>query len=273
MSAAETPTKRARNAVVRWTAAAVATAILTTSGSALAYRPFDGTDADTAHPGEFELEMGPAYQARAGRSASLALPALVLNQGLLPGWELVVDARNVVGADPNASAPPPRVDDVDVQLKWVLRRGSLQGASGLSIATEFGPLLPSLGGETGFGADANLIVSQRWADFTVHLNGGVARTRDASTMGVASLILEGPAVAGVRPVAEPLVSHDVAGPTVYSLLAGAIWQASDDLALDVATRGGLEDGAGVVEVRVGLTWSLPVWVVGPAAAPPFAASR
>jgi hypothetical protein len=37
----------------------VALVLAALSGSALAYRPFDSTDADVARPGEFELELGP----------------------------------------------------------------------------------------------------------------------------------------------------------------------------------------------------------------------
>jgi hypothetical protein len=241
---------------------------MTVSVPALAYRPFDGTDADVAPAGEFELEIGPAYEMSATRDPRIALPALVLNQGLVRGWELVLDARNVLGPLPLAGGPAMHVEDIDVQLKWLLRSGSLQGGSGVSVATEFGPLLPSLwdpAGSTGVGADANLIVSRRWPGLAAHVNGGVALTRNATTSFVGSVILEGSDGPRLRPVAEPLVLHDTDGSTIYSLLIGAIWRAGDDLVFDIGTRGGLLDGAVFAEVRAGLTWTFPVWTSAPQA--------
>src|SRR5579859_7136103 len=102
------------------TSALFMASVLLASPSALAYRPFDGTDADVAHPGEFELEIGPAYTVSRGLGPGLALPSIVLNQGLLAGWELVVDGRNDVSLDRAPGSPMMRVDDVDVQLKCVL---------------------------------------------------------------------------------------------------------------------------------------------------------
>jgi hypothetical protein len=55
------------------------------SCNASAYRPFEGTDADVAYAGDFELEAGPAYPAARHITPSLALPARVLNRGLVHG--------------------------------------------------------------------------------------------------------------------------------------------------------------------------------------------
>ena len=73
----------------RWSASLVLVAAVTpTSARAEAYRPFDGTDADVAELGSFELEMGPAHwYSLAGQNHVIA-PATVLNFGVLKGTEL-----------------------------------------------------------------------------------------------------------------------------------------------------------------------------------------
>jgi hypothetical protein len=50
------------------------------SGSAWAYRPFDGTDAAVAAPGELEIELQPAGRLReSGTATTLVAPATVLS--------------------------------------------------------------------------------------------------------------------------------------------------------------------------------------------------
>ena len=45
---------------------------------ALAYRPFDSTDADVAHAGEVEIELGPVQWLRQGGKRFLQAPALIV---------------------------------------------------------------------------------------------------------------------------------------------------------------------------------------------------
>ncbi len=60
---------------------------------AFAYRPFDGTDAAVADPGEVEIELQPVGHIRQssdqGAQKTLIAPATVLNFGLSEGWEAV----------------------------------------------------------------------------------------------------------------------------------------------------------------------------------------
>src|ERR1700722_6919106 len=63
--------------------ASVAGLLLATPATALAYRPFDGTDAAVAEKGEFELELGPVGYYQVGQERDLVLPALVLNYGIV----------------------------------------------------------------------------------------------------------------------------------------------------------------------------------------------
>jgi hypothetical protein len=53
------------------------------SSQAVAYRPFDGTDAAVADPGEIELELQPAGAQWSRGQNLLIAPAVVLNYGFL----------------------------------------------------------------------------------------------------------------------------------------------------------------------------------------------
>jgi hypothetical protein len=227
-------------------------------GIAHAYRPFDGTDADVAEPGEFELEIGPSYQAGRHSPRSLTLPSTVLNFGIQPGWELVIDGKGLLSLDREAGESAMKLTDTDVLLKRVLRRGSLQGEDGLSIATEFGTLIPTEA-DRRFGAIANLITSQMWRSLALHLNTAGSLTREGTFNVLGGLIVEGPRAFAIRPVAEVFVEHTLRGESSYSSLVGGIWEVSDHLALDCGIRGAWVTSLGVVEeARIGLTWNVHV---------------
>jgi hypothetical protein len=61
--------------------------------TALAYRPFDGTDAAVADPGEMEIELQPAGAKSSGGQKTLIAPATVINYGFAKDWELVFEGR------------------------------------------------------------------------------------------------------------------------------------------------------------------------------------
>jgi len=226
---------------------------------AFAYRPFDGTDGDVADPGEFELEMGPAQFLSSPEGRYIMAPATVLNLGVAPGFELVIDFKGFVALHPETGQPRMRLLDTDIFLKSVLRRGTLQGEAGPSIALEAGPLLPEIGGTNAFGFQANLITSYRWDALSLHLNTSAALTREHQMDGFVSLILEGPHEWPVRPVGEVYTDHEFGNATTYSALAGAIWQVRDHLALDAAVRYAAQPGNNAVEIRFGLTWGVALW--------------
>jgi hypothetical protein len=118
-----------------------------------AYRPFDGTDADVAEAGVFELELGPVQYLRLGRRNYLIAPDLVLNLGIFEGTELVVDADEFVALGP-VDSDVSRVSLLgdDVLVKHVFRDGTLQRKTGVSVAAEGGLLTPEVNGSAGFGA-------------------------------------------------------------------------------------------------------------------------
>ena len=235
-------------------AVSCAVAIATIAAPAHAYRPFDGTDADVAALGELELEVGPIGYLRASHDSALVFANSVINYGLLPRWELVVQGTGLWGLD---TPPPPRFIDGGAFLKRLLREGSLQGASGPSIATEFGILFPTIDGSrpAGTGLYLGLVASQAWREIVVHLNVELARSSDGQPDTFVGAIVEMHPRALVRPVLEAFVDrHD--GQTEPSLLVGFVWRACDRLSIDAASRVAWIEGAPLFEARAGFTWSI-----------------
>jgi hypothetical protein len=227
-------------------------------GTAHAYRPFDGTDADVAAEGELELELGPIGYLKTGPQRFLVAPAAVLNIGVVHDWELVLAGRNLIGLDPPPGAPRLQLDDSGLFLKHVLREGSLQGKTGPSVAAEVGPLLPT-STEPAIGASAAVIVSQHWKPVTVHVNGQIAVTRSDHLDLFGGVIVEGPQAWTVRPVFEGYVERDFQTMLVFSGLVGAIWRAGEALSFDAAVRVAHISGGSEFELRAGLTWATPLW--------------
>ena len=122
---------------------------------AAAYRPFDGTDAAVADVGEVEIEFQPLGAAHAGSTKGLT--DAIFNYGFADRWELVLQTTPQV--------PPEGFGPLSVSngafLKYVVQPGVLQEKPGPSFATEFGVLLPEVGG-SGVGASWTGIMSQRW---------------------------------------------------------------------------------------------------------------
>jgi hypothetical protein len=225
------------------------------SAPAQAYRPFDGTDAAVAAPGELEIELQPAGRLRENGSTSLIAPATVFNFGLSEGWEAVLEGQ---GQTPRSPPGPTSLMAAGAFLKHVLQPGSLQDKTGPSVATEFGVLLPDSTGSSGVGASLAGIVSQRWDWGTIHLNAETALTRDHHADIFVGSIIEGPSKWKVRPVVEVFYEKEFGEQETISGLAGLIWQVSEKLSFDVAFRHALTNGHPVNEIRTGLTFAVPL---------------
>src|SRR6516225_6083968 len=171
--------------------------VLGWTSEAFAYRPFDGTDAAVADPGEVEVELQPAGAQWSREQNLLIAPAVVYNYGFLENWEAVLEGQLQTPFSPSG---PTSLSASGAFLKHVIRPGSLQDQSGPSIATEFGVLLPDSIGDSRFGASIDTIVSQRWEWGTVHLNIAGSLTRDQRADAFTDLIIEGPSKWVVRPV-------------------------------------------------------------------------
>lgn len=233
---------------------------------ALAYRPFDSTDADVAELGSFEIEAGPVGYLAVGRQQYLTLPSLVLNYGFSPGWEVVLEGVYELSLGPGMTpAQRSSLTQTELTVKHVLRPGVLQEGTGPSLATEFGLLLPGYSGSPGVndvsqgvGLWAAGICSWRLGDATFHLNLALEVTSQALPGTEDGLIIEGPERWPVRPVVELLGEYLKGGEYQATALAGAIWRISEQIALDAAFRAGTSDQGFVREVRAGLTWAIPV---------------
>jgi hypothetical protein len=232
--------------------------VLLASGSeyALGYRPFDSTDADVVGGGEFELELAPVGWRRQGSNKIQIAPAVVANYGLEGDRELVIQGQREVALDRDPAAPRTSLVDNGVFIKQVLRRGVLQDASGPSIATEYGVLLPSVHGAKGTGFSVAGIVSQRNEAGTVHFNAALAQSREHEPDLSLGAIFEGPYAWNVRPVAEVFTEKASGSARITSGLAGAIWHVRDGLSLDTGIRRARDGNETIHELRLGLTWTL-----------------
>jgi hypothetical protein len=231
------------------------TAVCAQARPALAYRPFDGTDAAVADQGEVEMEFQPAGRLREGSQTYLIAPAVVINYGFAKTWELVVQGQLTT---PLSSSEPTALTGTALLLKHVLKEGSLQDQTGPSVATEFCVLLPDSHGASGTGFSWAGIVSQRGDWGAVHLTVQAALTRDHHADLFVGAIAEGPATWTLRPVVEVFFEDEIGAAQTVSGLVGLIWQVNDKLAFDIGVRDAKTSGHAVHEIRGGLTLSFAV---------------
>jgi hypothetical protein len=247
-----------RTAVLR--AALLAIAFEASVDPALAYRPFDGTDAAVADPGEVEIEFQPAGILREGPRRTVIAPAVIFNYGLIKNWELVLQGRGEFPYSPDRERTTFRENAL--LFKSVLRPGVLQGEAGPSIATEFGMLLPATRSteRNDVGASIAGIVSNRWSWFTAHFNLQAALSNAHEPDYFASTILEGPFDWVVRPVGELAYEWDAAASETRATgLIGAIWRAAENLSFDAAVREGRINSQPLTELRLGFTFGFSPW--------------
>jgi len=222
---------------------------------ASAYRPFDGTDAAVAEKGKMEIEMQPAGIFKDVSGTTLIAPAARFNYGLTETWEAVLEGQI---EHPLSPSGPSSVTAAGAFLKGVLREGSLQEKSGVSVATEFGFLLPDSRGDSRLGASLAGIVSQRWDWGSIHLNGAAALSRDHHADLFIGTIIEGPSKWTVRPVAEVFYEKEFGKSETVSGLVGLIWQVRDDLSFDIGVRHAVTNGHPLNEVRAGMSFAFSV---------------
>ena len=222
----------------------VSVPIIGWSQISFAYRPFDSTDAAVADVGELEVEFGPVQFRRSNEEQTVIAPAYVLNLG-----------RREHSLSPAEDTRGRFVGDA-LFLKGVLREGVLQDKSGPSVAVEFGPLLPGVNDEQGWGASWVGIVSQRWSGGTIHFNLGAALTREHRGDLFIGTIFEGPYDWTVRPVAEVDYEREFNTTETLAVLAGAIWKVRDDLSFDFGLREAWVNHQPVTEIRAGLTFAI-----------------
>jgi hypothetical protein len=231
---------------------AIAAALCFYAQPAAAYRPFDGTDAAVADVNETEIELQPFGYQRTGSQSSAVAPFVVYNYGFAERWEMVLQTEML---SPITGGGQPSIQATGAFLKYVIVPGVLQEKSGVSIATEFGPLLPGVNADPGVGFSWAGIVSQRWDWGTAHFNVEANLTRDHQAEAFGGVILEGPSTWKVRPVFETFYDKVWSETESRSVLIGAIWQVDHDLAFDAAYRYATVNGHAVNEIRAGVTFA------------------
>ena len=241
---------------VRAAAALAAAGVTLWCGEAEAYRPFDGTDAAVADPGDVEIEFGPVEYLREGAEHMLFAPDLRVNYGFALDWEASLEGDVSHGL--TAGIPGTSVTESEALLKAVLREGSLQEKTGPSVATEFGVLLPGVNDQHGTGAILTGIASQRWDWGTTHFNAQIELTRERHADYFLDTIIEGPHDWPVRPVAEFFYESEVSVFRTGSALVGAIWQVQDNIAVDFGLRGARINSQTAGEIRAGVTFAFGV---------------
>ena len=233
---------------------AIALVLLADPHAALAYRPFDSTDAAVADPGVIEIELGPVAYTDLRHASVTEAPVVTVNAGLADGWEAVIDAARAITRSPDQ----PDIETVEAALllKRILRDGALQEQAGWSIATEFGVLLPTVNADDDSGATWALIGSRDMGRTMIHVNASLAQNRDGNTELITGLIVEDVASGPVRPVAELTFGYERGTDTRSAgALLGAIWERGENLSFDTAVRAVREDEAWSYEGRIGVTWA------------------
>ncbi len=227
--------------------------MLLTGSPAWAYRPFVSTDAAVAEPKEVEIELGYFEFARTRDEDLFTTPTAVLNYGLVDRLEIVGEFAVEEGRHEGLQLVDPAVF-----LKAVLREGVLQEKSGLSVALEAGPLLPSPApGEDGVGFEATGIASGEIRPVTYHLNLGAGVTRmETRPFWTWGLITELPVIPAFRVVSEVNGESVEQERANNSVLVGFIWQPfeSRKLWIDAGVRHGITSAAPEWQVTVGLTF-------------------
>jgi len=221
------------------------------SSQALAYRPFDSTDAAVADKGVWEIELEPVGWRHDDDGTKGVAPAVIFNYGFADDWEAVLEGRNNVLVRGGSE-----FGDAAASLKTVIREGSLQKKEGVSLGSEFSVLLPGIGTENGAGLEWTLLTSDQRDWGAWHFNIGPMLTRDGRGGMVMGGILEGPKDWAVRPVAELRYEKAFGGEEVFAQLTGLIWPIRDGLALDLAYRLAREDGRPNEQLRAGVTFDL-----------------
>jgi len=241
--------------VTRGNLLAVLLSLVCASPCSWALRPFDTTDADVEKSAEVELELGIA-RSREDAFDTWILPKAVANFGLGHGRELVVESELIRHEAQAQESSRWTVGESGVFLKQVIRSGSLQEMDGVSVAVECGALIPAPNEDEHVGAECALIASHKWTHIVLHTNAILEWNRQHEAVGAASVIVEGPSVRGVRPVAELLFEKEKGMGTVRSALVGIVYEIGSRCSFDVAIRRSRTAQDEVLELRAGLTLSL-----------------
>ncbi len=221
---------------------------------ALAYRPFVSTDADVAEKREIEIELGLFGISQDTVTEEIIIPSLIINYGINEKWEVVGEFDVQVYTETenrNFELKSPALF-----LKGILREGILQNMEGLSLAVEFGVLIPStLKGERNAGVEGIGILSGKISKLVYHFNfGGELDRENFDPYGIWGCILEYPVEDKYRLVGEINGGFARHGFPENSGLIGIVREVKDN-DLDFGFRKGFSNDAANWEITTGITFS------------------
>lgn len=222
------------------------------STPALAYRPYDSTDADVVDDDELEIELG--WRRADFEGGELNSLRAVFNLGLGRDREIVAEGE-WERVHPSEGPSESSIGDVGLFLKQIHRRGSLQGDSGVSIASECGALIPTQHEEAGVGAECLLIASHVNSAVAIHINAGLAYETDHRWARSLGLIVERSGDYRLKPGIELMHERSEGDRSEMAMLVGVTWTVEENCALDVAFRQQLHPSSDLHELRLGLTWT------------------
>tara|TARA_R100001377_G_C3194381_1_gene111994 strand:- start:2543 stop:3313 length:771 start_codon:yes stop_codon:yes gene_type:complete len=195
-------------------------------------RPFDGTDPALVGVNEFEIKLGPLDFKRDASKLNWHTPMFGLNYGLTENWELNfgVEAER---ADHHENRF--RENASEIGVKHLLRKGSIQGYSGLSVAMELS-FEKSSEVATKTGSSLAAIIGNQWDWGSLYLNVATERTPEQENEVFTGIIFEGNSDNRLRPVVEfTRVSSNHASPE-YAGLLGFIYEPFENIAFDFAVK-------------------------------------
>jgi hypothetical protein len=245
---------------------AVAAVLIFTGGAVLAGRPLAIDDADPAEQGQFEFELGTAYEHDPACNA-WEFP-FGLTAGILPGVEAevgfggVVEELTELGERDHESG----LGDLTAGTKWqFLPEGAWLPAQALAAAVKF----PTANDDKGLGSgetdyDLTWIASKKIGDKTgVHVNAGYTWVgepdgEDVGDVAHYGLALDYQLTEAVQWVGEVFAEKELQGgtQTVVQYNSGFRWSAAESLTLDAAAGSRLRgEEAPDFSATLGLTWA------------------
>ena len=240
--------------------AVVACAGLLAANVARACRGCDVDDADVVREGAlvWRGEGRLAREAGGGPHAA-SLPGVTLALGAPGLLEVGVSAaRRVTNLE---GEPSPTFVDVELGAKKIVRAGSAQRGTGLSLALAPALLIPTHDDGPWVGLRAVGIASAHGPLGTAHVSLGVAWTRERETRFLAGLRLDGPEDWRLQPIAELSLERGRKLRALGSVFAGFVVHASESATLGFGVRRRRGEGQTTRAATAGfeLEWPRELW--------------
>ena len=217
------------------------TASACSGAPALAFPPYETTDAETAGTSAIEFRLGLLQIEKTGSDTERYTPLTNLNFGVGPHFE--------ISSELEYSADDEQVDDGAVGFKWAAPRGAV------SIGVETLALLPVQSEQSGTGMVSQFLVTLERERWTLHGNGGVfydPRNDDPERGWRASVLAEFPRDK-LRPGVELFV-RDADGRETQMQAGVGLIASLERMEIRTGLHVGLNDAAPDLEANVWLSW-------------------